>query len=224
LNSKNILTFFTGGSGIGQSFIGNIPKITNDIFLTFTGFLHLPFFLSLFVFAGTIYFLAKNRLSFFAAVVILYLTGILGFSLFKGQITNYYYLLFFPPFIFGLSLLSDFLVGLNRATTVLVVLYLTGLLFINSYNFLFQTTSFSFATKEKVVNFITSKADKKPYYVSYSIEYGRNFGFSYLFWLSQKEPSRDLRDPVYTIVIPSDFGGIKPDLLINDIGVVMPKN
>ena len=97
------------------------------------------------------------------------------------------------------------------------------LLIFNYQGFKENKSSFSFAAKQKIVSFITANANNKPYSVSYSIEFGRNFGFEYLFWLSRFPPQQKLIKPVYTIVIPSNYGGIKPDLTIEDIGLVLPK-
>lgn len=224
MNSRNILVFFLEGGGISKEFFVKIPHSFLDEINILSSTLSLPWILGIFVFLAGFILLAKRHTTFFIVVFILFLITSFGFSLFNGQITSYYYLLLFPPAILGISLLLDYLFSLNQWGKLTALLFVCFLLYVNSKEFFRQTMSFSFATKEKVVKFITTRAKNKPYYVSYSIEYGRNFGFKYLFWQSKKEPSTTLIHPIYTIVLPDNFGGIKPDLKINDIGIVLPKD
>ncbi len=224
LNSKNILEFFLTGESSGREVLAKIPYSLKDEFYVLSGIFLLPGFFSALLFLFSFQTLAQKYGQFFVAVLILYITASFGFAIFNGRITSYYYLLFFPPLVLGFSLFLVSLSRKNRSFKSLVLIFLIFLLSVNTKEFLAQKTSFSLATKEKVVNFIVAKAGGKPYSVSYSVDYSRNFGFKYLFWQSGYSPREQLKPPIYTIVLPDNYGGIKPDLKIDDIGIVLPVN
>lgn len=222
INSKNVIAFFLG-DGINQNYIAKVQQVIVDEITILVSIIHLPVLIGAGFFVGIIVLLGKVHKNLAILNVLLFLVVSFGFALFKGQVTSYYYLLLFPMVILGFSNLLVQIVRLKQISLVLLFIYLGFLLTANAKTFLGQKTSFSLFTKQKVVHYITTQADNKPYYVSYSVDRARNFGFTYLFWLNGHIPSSTLIKPVYTIVIPFDYGGIKPDLTIDDVGLVLPK-
>lgn len=223
MNSKNLITFLFAGGGVSQGYLTKIIHILTDEITVLTSFLHLSIPVASVAFLTTFFIFLKTQKSFLVANIFLFLTASFGLAFFKGQITSYYYLLLFPIVILGFCELLVQVIRYKKIFSVFVLGYLGFFLLTNTQEFFAKKTSFSLFTKEKVVNYISTRAGNKPYYVSYSIDHGRNFGFSYLFWLSGHKPSSTLINPVYTIVIPYDYGGIKPDFKIDDIGLVLPK-
>lgn len=167
--------------------------------------------------------LSKSELFAMGAWLVI-LVSSLQFS--GRQISEYYLLSLFVPFILILSLLLSQLYKLNR---IIVYILLAGWLMFNFWNLLqIPDTDNSFVVKSNLVEYIKNDADSSGYKcvgINYISKPGENAGFRYLYlWknLNVVNPGNDV--PVYSIVIPWQTSGNEITAKFGRLGVIVPKN
>ena len=124
INSSNLAAFLSGEGGNKFEFINKIPQILQNEISVTTSFLHLPLYLNILLLAVIFIVHFKIHKSLFYINAILFGVVLLGFSMFRGQVTNYYYLILFPAVIYGVSYVVNWLSEKNKAASLLIIFYL----------------------------------------------------------------------------------------------------
>ena len=78
--------------------------------------------------------------------------------------------------------------------------------------------------KLQAVQYIISRSSNQPFQVAYDTDFGRNYGFAYLFDYFSRPPSHNPSDPQFTLVVPEFFRtGERSDVAFGSIGIINPK-
>lgn len=169
-----------------------------------------------------LYFVRKKILEKNQVVCIYIWVAILIFSLqfSKRNISEYYMLSLFVPFLLILSLLFSLL------KKWLLILFAIIYLVFNIYSlFTLPNAESSFYYKKQVVEFIKNDADKKGYpciAINYIAKFGTAVGFRYLFWWKEVDviyPNEKV--PIYSIVIPYSTSEKELDKRFGYFGVIV---
>lgn len=81
------------------------------------------------------------------------------------------------------------------------------------------------AQKDAIVKEIANRQDSGEFFVSYIANIGWNSGFNYLFKYYGTVPqTREVKDPIYTIVLPKELSPDAIDVAAGDVGLILPDN
>lgn len=223
----------------GQSDYGGIgPRILFEVknglgnFYTIYDSWILPWWVGLFVF-GVIILLIHRKKGEFSAPYHRWLLGLTAsltfiyYLIYPRHIPEYYMLLFVPLSLFyvsativevGKSMIGRVIVGLF----IIFIVFSNTKLWVNGYN---TREQFNLKQKDQAVKAIVDhQRGKGEFSVSYFTEYGRHYGFQYLFKYYGLEPRSDIKPPIYSIVLPrSQVADKDLSLWFGDIGVIFPE-
>lgn len=192
----------------------------------------LPWWIGLLVFGVVIYLVYRQRGEFLAPYHkwLLGLTAGITFIyylIYPRHIPQYYLLLFVPLSLFyvSASLVEFGKTRLGKAVVSIFILFIVFSnikLWIDAYS---VRDNFNLKQKDQAVKAIVDhQRGKGEFSVSYFTEYGRHYGFQYLFKYYGLEPRSDIKPPIYSIVLPKGQVADK-DLSVwfGDIGVIFPE-
>lgn len=148
----------------------------------------------------------------------------LGFSFYSGNIPDYYLWPMLLPAVLMVSLTCQQLgLRFKFSLPALVAIILFWLSF-KTLDELSLTPPDSLEHKFQAVQYIISRSGGKPFRVVYDTDFGRYYGFGYLFDYYKITPSANPQDPAFTIVIPEFFRtGTRSDVAFGSIGIINPK-
>lgn len=158
----------------------------------------------------------------FKAFCIWLFVPILFFSFYKGHIIPYYFTLqeviLFPALGLFFARLWQ-----KKPLRVLVILFFFVFMKANFHCWFSWQTTRSLKNKIAALEFIKTHSQGEPIYLSHTMEPGVDGGFSYLEWYSGIDKREDEHLPIYTLIAPLDWQGIKPDYTFGDYGVNLPR-
>lgn len=222
-----------GGSGVDKlsKVINYISGGASDLFFypkQLTNTQDLTFFLFL-IALGFVLVIKKVMPASFYKIMIIWLVGVTGyFSISSKIISEYYFSNLNIIFLSIIIVAISYLIKLSRFKILAISLAI--LMIVNGFTFAFieeKGNNGGYVKRKAVADFITNDSMKKGYpciFVSYITTPGENVGFRYFFYLNNLVLNPLNGDiPVYTIVKPDGFAGVKADYHFGAIGVVIPK-
>lgn len=224
LISSNFLGLISGSTQAGST-IGQRLAFLLDVTLTDISMIvfHYASWWTKLMMALVLIFSLKNLTKSFAQqlVTIFILVVLFSFTFYKQHIPEYYLLPINTSLIMLVAVFIDFLGKFFRRNfkslfLSVVVLILFGL---NFLSFLKLENGLGLAYKKQAAKYIVDDASGKDFYVSYLVERGYKTGFDYLFYYYGHQPVREVVKPLYNIVIPSNFLGVKADIRFGNIGI-----
>ena len=115
-----------------------------------------------------------------------------------------------------------------RVGKIFVALFLMVIIYSNITNLLQdykRPNKFALYQKDKAVKSIVDhQRGKGDFSISYFTQYGRHYGFQYFFTLYGLEPRKEIKPPIYSIVMP--WGQVAREdqsAIFGDIGVIFPE-
>lgn len=213
-----------------QLILGMIAKNINQLLFAPYSFnlLNNLFFIIAFLLSGI--FLIKTKLISLKEIIPLYvwiIGQILFFSLSSSPISEYYFSNINVLILAGISLtfyyfFKNFKKGKIILLTILCLIFLKNFYSVITQNYYNK----GYLEKKAVVNYIVSDAKNKSY-PCFSLNYitspGENVGFRYFLYLKNAHvavPGRG--SPVYSIVIPDEYGKKEIKAKFGHIGVILP--
>ncbi len=193
----------------------------------------LPSWLGLVVLGLIMYFfwkkreLFKNSYYLFLLLSTLVIT-ILYYTVYPRNVPEYYYLGLTPLILLFMGAFLVDLAGSKIGKVIFIIffsiiIYTNVKLYVGAHN---TQGKFSLNYKDAAVSSIVNhQKGKGEYSVSYIADFGRNYGFQYLFLSSGFEPRKYVAVPAYTIVVPVGLVSID-DLseTFGSIGVIYPED
>ncbi len=152
-------------------------------------------------------------------LLLLILLPPLMYSLYKGNISEYYFALTFIPILIGFSnffiKIKLFNIGNLAIGIILIWLFVNRIILVTSN----EDKQGLFYKKEAVKYIVDQKIDK-IFNVSYSVPVNGDPGFRFLFKYFGKEPQNIPEGHLWTIVIPANGENIPPVAVFGDIGII----
>lgn len=116
----------------------------------------------------------------------------------------------------------------RRVWQVVVAIVIVNIV-VNNFSLLNQTwnspSKRALAQKDAIVKEIVNRQDAGEFFVSYIANIGWNSGFGYLFKYYGAVPqTREVKDPIYTIVLPKELSPDAIDVAAGDVGLILPDN
>lgn len=217
--SRNIESFFHNLNIVGSSTYNIIFPYLPQQFLFFTTGL-IVLFLTL---KGVSYWKDRFHLIFLVSA---YVSFVLYYTFYPGHVTEYYFLALSVIFmVYTSATLGQFT---KKPVFLILVLLILGNQLLNTYQLLDRKWNnqslITLAHKDAVVKEILKHQQQdQEFYVSYIKEPGWNFGFDYLFKLYGHQPqTREVKQPIYTIVIPKSLSPDSIRFSSGNIGLILP--
>ncbi|MBI4058121.1 hypothetical protein HY405_02325 [Candidatus Microgenomates bacterium] len=166
----------------------------------------------------------KERFHLF--LFITYLVFLLYYSVFPGHVPEYYFLALSTLALLYMSALIG-LIFKNHALRVIGLAILFNIAYAQGNLIIKHSNNPSLTTlshKDTIVKAILSRQpEDQEFFVSYISLPGWNFGFAYLFKQYGHEPqTREVKQPIYTIVIPKELSPAAIDISSGNIGLILP--
>ncbi|MBI2309819.1 glycosyltransferase family 39 protein [Candidatus Collierbacteria bacterium] len=218
LITNNALSFFAN-PGIGTPLIFRL----NTYFLSLADHINLGVSAGIFIpvaILALIWGLFTPRITRMIKIVLL--LPLFFFLLYSKHLVPYYAIVSWTPFIliFGVALE---MIWEKRSIGKMVVLAYLGLFIYGNTISLFRWTAVrGINNKIAALEYIKKESGSRPIYISRTMERATNFGFDYLMDYVALVSTGNPNDPTYTLVVPADWQGIKPDKQFGDIGIVLP--
>ena len=149
----------------------------------------------------------------------------LGFSFYTGNVPDYYLWPLLLPVVLSLSLTLDNLAHRFKIPPLALTSLLLFFLAFKTLDALSTTPPDSLQHKLQAVQYIIGRSGNQPFQVVYDADFGRNYGFAYLFDYFSRPPSSNPDDPKFTLVVPELFRtGERSDIAFGSIGIINPKD
>ena len=145
----------------------------------------------------------------------------IGFSFYGGNVPEYY----LWPILIPALLIIVLLIHQLHLTHPLFMFILIFFLGFKTLDILSSSLPpDSLYNKMRAAQYIISRSGGQPVRIDFNTDFGRYYGFSYIFDYYQFKPSDNLKDPAFTIVIPEFFRtGQRSDIAFGSIGIINPK-
>ncbi|OGY11524.1 MAG: hypothetical protein A2784_02525 [Candidatus Chisholmbacteria bacterium RIFCSPHIGHO2_01_FULL_48_12] len=148
----------------------------------------------------------------------------LGFSFYTGNVPDYYLWPLLLPAVLVISLALDSLARRFKIPPLAPISLLLFFLTFKTLDELSTAPPDSLERKLQTVQYIISRSGNQPFQIAYDTDFGRNYGFAYLFDYFNRPPSHDPHDSQFTIVVPELFRtGERSDIAFGSIGIINPK-
>jgi hypothetical protein len=180
-------------------------KVLNNILLPFyANFLFLsPYFLAhfftllLIIFGITKIIRTKNK--FLWVLPLWIVLNLIGLSLYKGHIPDYYFVSTLVPFIL--------IIAMSISKNLILFIPVTAFFLYQNLNHLLNfSSSLSYKTKKEAVNFVLKDTNNETFNVYYDFPPGLNTGYSYIFKVHGREPMEGGKNLyIFTLVDPQKF-------------------
>lgn len=228
-------TLISGGNTADVTFFVKLLYILNynmqNFYKLFDSYV-LPGWLGYLIFAMILILIWKTRkkigIIYTFLFVVTFLVVVGYYLMYPRHVPEYYFLSLTPLILFYTSFIFVKMWS-NRFGKIIVGLLLLVIVYSNARSFILSHQSpkkFGLANKDWAVKtIIDHQKGKGDFSVSYFTEYGRHYGFQYLFTYYGLEPRKEIKPPIYSIVMPrsqvadkdlSDFRG--------DIGLIFPED
>ena len=226
VNINHFLNFFLSG-GAQLNFLGVISKfsglIINSLGLIGSMLIYssVPQFNLL---VGVAVLLTAFWLRHYLFLAYLFVFA-LGFSFYTGNVPDYYLWPLLLPVVLSLSLTLDNLAHWFKIPPLALTSLLLFFLAFKTLDALSTTPPDSLQHKLQAVQYIIGRSGNQPFQVVYDADFGRNYGFAYLFDYFSRPPSSNPDDPKFTLVVPELFRtGERSDIAFGSIGIINPKD
>jgi 4-amino-4-deoxy-L-arabinose transferase-like glycosyltransferase len=224
VNIKRLLGVFgESASGYGASFEKLVSSLTYSnisAFYPYPGRETASIIFAVVIVAGLItYIKVKNARKLIALTLLSIFIPFITFVFYRSNFTEYYLMMTIPPFIF---LVGYFIHKLDKRMTILLILALSLLAYINIQATLGYKRVINLWAKEQAVLLIREKSGKDGYGISLTTAPGQNFGFKYLlshYGITADLPPKVNQEIIYTIVVPDGAYGIFGIKSFDGIGV-----
>jgi len=161
----------------------------------------------------------KRFAPLFAILSVVYL---IGYSLYQGNVPEYYYQGLTTVTAIGIGILLAQLVTVHSKTRVLIIVYAT-FLFLQSLTLVSQVNPHSIGVKMGVVDTIVAHAGtSNQVEVVYDMDLGWSFGFEYLFAYRESTVTRNSSRNAYWISYPVARFPTKPDITLHNFAIGYP--
>lgn len=153
---------------------------------------------------------------------------IIYYTFFPGHVPEYYFLALTCLIILYIAAILSFLTK-NKILFLVLVLILLNITVRNLQQLVSlkwnNSRLITLYHKDVIVKeIVKSQPMGQEFYVSYISNLGWNFGFSYLFKLYGQIPqTKEVKPPIYTIVIPISLSPGSSDVVSGDIGLILPE-
>ena len=190
----------------------------------------LPSWLGVFLFLLILFFLYKEKNAGYHKILfpLLFLAIVSYYIIYPRHTPEYYFMALFPVILLYSSYLFfkiwNFSLGKIFCAIFLLVVTYSNL---NQwYHIHVSPNKFALAQKEWAVKTIVDhQMGKGDFSISYFTEYGRHYGFQYFFTYYGLEPKREIKPPIYSIVMPKSQVAEKDLSASNgDIGLIFPED
>lgn len=152
------------------------------------------------------------------------LVFVLGFSFYRGNVPDYYLWPILIVTLIPLVIIFDYLVTRFKFPPQILTFILIFFLTFTSLDRLSDAPADSLHHKLQTVRYIIGRAETKPFRLVYDTDFGRYYGFGYIFDYYKIIPSVNPQDPAFTVVIPEFFRtGQHSDVAFGSIGIINPK-
>lgn len=221
INVKSFFNLFTRSEGSVNSvyaFSIYVKNIVNSFPLPFEA--HKEIYIAILTLSAAGIIISKLQKQLKIVLLLILFMPPLLFSLYRGNLSEYYFTLCLVPMTLGLSLfITKALVGSfwGKLFTVLV-LFILLVQRLEALPGTYQERSLY--NKRQAVMVIANQELDPVFNVSYSTPYNEDTGFRYLFKFYGKEPIDIPEAHLWTIVIPKDSENIPPLYSFGDIGVI----
>lgn len=230
---QRLLTTLVSEGRTEISFLEKVWKVISfnltNFYLLFDSFLFSKW-LGLVVIVAILWVLIKSKKSkMFVLFVTTVCIVILYYIVYPRVVSEYYFMALVPVILLFVSFM---LISLLRYSLVLkfcvvffvlVVTYSNLTRYKETHNY---NAKHALSQKDAAVRAIVEhQRGKGEFSVSYYTPYGREFGFQYLFTYYGLEPRKEIKPPIYTIVMPRGYVADKDiSVYFQDIGVIFPED
>ena len=231
--TKNFLDFFQKNTPLEKNVgldmnlwenFGRVLKINLEHLasLVFLNNLLIQISLVLIILTFTARFLWLKDKKIFKAFFLWLLVPIFLFSVYRGHIIPYYFLLQEVVLFLAAGLFFSFL-WKKKSLRIFVAFFFLIFIQKNYFQWFNWKTLRSLNYKIMVLEYIKKRSQNQPIYLSHTMEQGTGYGFDYLEWYLKINKKEDKNLPIYTIVAPFNWHDIKTHFHFEDYGVVLPE-
>lgn len=137
--------------------------------------------------------------------------------LYKGNISEYYFMFTHVVIIFGLAVISKYLFQKNIVTKILICIIFMTIFLTRTKEVLTEIDYGGLYFKRQAVQYLVNQQVDPIFNVSYSAPANGDAGFDILFKVYGREPQNG---HLWTIVIPSTAENIPPIATFGEIGII----
>ncbi|MBI4058835.1 glycosyltransferase family 39 protein [Candidatus Microgenomates bacterium] len=232
---KKLFSFFSGSSG-GSLDVNRLMHYAEFNLLEANRILNIQFLSSqifIILFLIIIFLLIRNKVGFWkdsfhkimlAATWVIF---IVYYTILPTHVSEYYFLGLTTLTLLYLAGTLSLLAKKTKLSKLVLILILVNITIFNFGQLRERWLNPSLVTlvhKDDIVKEIIKRQDnEQEFYVSYIPLPGWTFGFNYLFKYYEKMPqTREVKPPVYTIVIPKYLSPDSIDVSSGNIGLILP--
>jgi len=208
------------GASVSKIFLSLSNSTVRMIYPHFSSITTRIVFLTVIIFGFLLFWKDQKNRMLIALLLISIIVPALIFIPYKSNFSEYYLMMTIPPFIllvgYFLSKLSKVLFSVGLGIILLMSLYPLP-------KFIKDKVALNLKAKKSAVLLINQIAGKTGYGVSLSTQLGYNFGYKYIFdyyGMSPDIPPKIGEVNTMTIVVPSNYEGIKAKTEFNGVGVL----
>lgn len=151
------------------------------------------------------------------------LTFSLSFGFYRGNVPEYYLWPVLLPSVLIYAHLFSQLIKRFRLNLTILTLTVMFFLTINTLDVISTSTPDSLYNKLQATRIITQKSQGKPFRLIFDTDFGRNYGFKYIFEYLGSVPSENLSDPAFMIVSPGGRVNSPADKTFGSIAIYYPE-
>jgi hypothetical protein len=214
-NSKAFINFFLGQSGPSITFLQSLSASFIKFFTAAAGLLPiLPIdavkkgaFLVFCAILGIKF--SKTSIKIKIILLSFIILPPVLFSIYKGNLSEYYYAIVFVPVIIGFGSLFRKIPAAILLLFIIIILYLRFSVFID------KTYTLSLKYKREAVSYIIKDSGSKDFILHIDSSYGYATGFNYLFTYYKNVP-KEKGDHLYLISIPWSQKEVTAKKMVSD--------
>lgn len=158
----------------------------------------------------------RQSIIFYAIVPLVF------FMLYSGHLLPYYTIIIWPILFLLLGRALSAIWAKNYVFKIILMILLVIFARFNIESFVSWNPQRSLKYKLAALQYIKQQSGNQLIYVSRTIDYPINFGFGYLIPYVGINDTKTTGYPTYTLVMPYNFEGIKPEVIFGDIGIIEP--
>lgn len=212
--SRNLYTFVSGSKTPLFLLLSRFNTVLKILFETigrivvFDGPSFLQQFVGLIIVMGFFVFRKLSTFRNYLMVFVVFsVSFLLGFSLYKGSISDYYFLGLLPLAVIGMAVIMDQLIK-YRQTSSIFIIALSVFMVLTATTHATVPSGDSLGAKQDIVEAIKQHAENQKISINYDMEFGKQFGYEYLLDYYNVNRGTGENLPVYWISFPdSRFPG-----------------
>lgn len=181
-----------------------------------------PLYLGLIIFLVSAISIAYYKIPKPSKILILsfIISPFILFSLYRGVLSEYYFVLTWVPVIIGLVF---FFIRISERSILgkcIVIFLIVSFFAFQFIDLLHENYSTSLYYQLQAVSYVVDQKTDPIFNVSYSTPPNEDSGYKYLFKYLGREPQNIPQGHLWTIVVPTESENVKPLITFGDIGVI----